>query len=49
MEGHFAQWGHRGEDLGPTSRDVTDFVDSPWEASRSLKSEWWWVGEKMGE
>ena len=34
-----------GEGFGPTSSDVTDFVDSPWEASPSLRNEWGKGGE----
>ena len=38
--GYLAQPKYTGKNLGPASNDVTDFVDSPWEASHSLRSRW---------
>ena len=40
MEGYLAQPRYRDEGLGPASSNLTDFVDSPWEASPSLRSGW---------
>lgn len=40
MEGYLAQPRNKEEDLGAASRDVTDFVNSPWETSPSLRSGW---------
>ena len=47
MEGYFAQPRYREDGLSPASRDMTDFVDSPWETSSSMRNEWG-VGE-LGE
>ena len=41
MEGNLVWPKYRGEDLGPASSDVTDFVDSSWKSSPSLRSGWW--------
>lgn len=32
--------------LGPASSDPTDFVDSLWETSSSLRSRWGWGGSE---
>ena len=43
--GYLAQPRYRREGLGPASSNVTDFVDSPWEASPSLRSR---LGRRWG-
>ena len=48
MKGYLAQPRYREEGLGPASSDMTDFVDSPWEASHSLRNGWG-VGGREGE
>lgn len=45
MEGSIAQPRYREDGLGPASRDMSDFVDSLWESSSSMRNEWgvrWW-------
>lgn len=39
MESYLAQPRNKGEGLGAASRNVTDFVNSPWETSPSLRRE----------
>ena len=48
MEGYLAQPRYSGEGLGPASIDVTDFVDSPWDASHSLRNRWEWGEQEEG-
>lgn len=38
MEGYLPQPKYRGQGFGTASSDVSDFVESPWEASPSLRS-----------
>ena len=46
MDGYLAQPRYRWEDFGPT--DVSDFVDSPWEAISSLRRRWEGSAGKVG-
>ena len=39
MKGYLALPRYRRKDLSPAPTDVTDFVDYPWEASPSQRSE----------
>lgn len=52
MERYLPHPRYKREDLGPTSSDVTIFVDSLWEVSSSLRSVWeagWEEGEGRGK
>ena len=40
MEGYLVEPRYKGESFGHASGDVTEFVDSPQEASPSLGGEW---------
>lgn len=49
MEGYISQPRYRVEGLVSASSDITDFVDSPWEASHSLRVDGGWGVEKVRE